>query len=164
MKLITIILYVFFSGKNSDDTIIIHKDPRLDIFTQKQSAVNKLTSKMTSSGLYKGYRLQLLSTRSRDEAFKLKTELLQMFPDQQTYVLFQSPYFRVRIGNFFRRPDAESFKNRFLKKFTRNTYIVEDAIEYTPREDEDTTSNWERDPICLKRKYKALPVIIMKAL
>lgn len=141
MKLITIILYVFFYGKNSADTIIVHKDPRLDIFTQKQRAVNKLTSKMTSSGLYQGYRLQVLSTRSRDEAFKLKTELLKMFPHQQTYVLFQSPYFRVRIGNFFRRPDADSFKNKVSQKFSQNVYIVEDAIEYTPREDEDSTSN-----------------------
>src|SRR4051812_45527706 len=141
MKLITIIFCAFFSGKDSADTIIVHKDPRLDIFTEKQSAVNKLTSKMTSSGLYQGYRLQVLSTRSRDEAFKLKTDLLQMFPSQQTYILFQSPYFKVRIGNFFRKPDAEFFKNRFIQKFSQNTYIVEDAIEYTPREGEDSTSN-----------------------
>jgi sporulation related protein len=140
MKLITIIFCAFFSGKDSADTIIVHKDPRLDIFTEKQSAVNKLTSKMTSSGLYKGYRLQILSTRSRDEAFKLKTELLQMFPNHQTYILFQSPYFKVRIGNYFRRSDAESFKNRFLQKLSRNVYIVEDAIEYTPGEDEGTSN------------------------
>jgi hypothetical protein len=76
-----------------------------------------------------------LSTRSRDEAFKLKTTLLQKFPDQETYIMFQSPYFKVRIGNFFRRPDAESFKNRFLQKFSQNAYIVDDAIEYTPAED-----------------------------
>ena len=141
MKLITIILYVFFYGKNSADTIIVHKDPRLDIFTEKQRAVNKLTSKMTSSGLYKGYRLQVLSTRSRDEAFKLKYELLKMFPDQQTYVLFQSPYFKVRIGNFFHRSDAASFQSRLLQKFPQNTYIVDDVIEYNSKEEEDTTSN-----------------------
>jgi len=143
MKQVTVIisLILFFKISFAADTIIIHKDPRLDIFTGKQSTVNKLTSKMTSSGLYKGYRLQILNTRSRDEAFKLKAELLQMFPDQQTYILFQSPYFKVRIGNFSRKPDAESFKNRLLKKFPQNTYIVDDVIEYTPREDADTTSN-----------------------
>src|SRR6478672_9312143 len=112
---------LFFKMSFAPDTIIVHKDPRLDIFAEKQSTVNKLTSKMTSSGLYKGYRLQVLSTRGRDEAFKLKAELLQMFPDQQTYILYQSPYFKVRIGNFFRKADAESFKNRLLTKFPQNT-------------------------------------------
>ena len=143
MKQIVVILSLILLYKTSfaADTIIVHKDSRLDILTEKQSAVNKLTSKMTSSGLYKGYRLQLLNTRSRDEAFKLKYELLKMFPDQQTYVLFQSPYFKVRIGNFFHRSDAASFQSRLLQKFPQNTYIVDDVIEYTSKEEEDTTSN-----------------------
>src|SRR5690349_14262651 len=85
------------------DTIIVHKDPRLDIFTEKQSEVNKRTSRMTSSGLYKGYRLQLLSTRSREDAFQLKTQLLKMFPSRQTYVVYQSPYFKVRMGDLDRK-------------------------------------------------------------
>src|SRR6266487_4352192 len=127
MKQVTVIFSIILLCKASfaADTIIIHKDPRLDIFTEKQSTVNKLTSKMTSSGLYKGYRLQVLNTRSRDEAFKLKYKLLQMFPDQQTSVLFQSPYFKVRIGNFIRKPDAESFKSRLLQTFPQNVYIVD---------------------------------------
>jgi len=143
MKQVTVIFSIILLCKASfaADTIIIHKDPRLDIFAEKQSAVNKLTSKMTSSGLYKGYRLQLLNTRSRDEAFKLKSELLRAFPSQQTYVLFQSPYFKVRIGNFVRKSEAESFKSQLLRTFPKNAYIVDDVIEYTPKEDEDTTSN-----------------------
>src|SRR5690349_3516175 len=85
------------------DTIIVHKDSRLDIFTEKQSEVNKRTAGMTSSGLYKGYRLQVLSTRHREDAFKLKTRLLKMFPSQQTYVVYQSPYFKVRMGDLDRK-------------------------------------------------------------
>lgn len=121
------------------DTIIVHKDPRLDIFTEKQSEVNKRTSRMTSSGLYRGYRLQVLSTRSREDAFKLKTQLLKMFPSQETYIVFQSPYFKVRIGNFLRKSQAEDFKNKLSRSYTQNAYIVEDAIEYAPKEDEDST-------------------------
>ena len=141
MKQILIILFIFFGGATclAADTIIVHKDPRLDIFTQKQSEVNKRTSNMTSSGLYKGYRIQALSTRHREDAFKLKTKLLEMFPSQQAYVVFQSPYFKVRVGNFIRKPDAEDFKTRLLKSYNQNAYIVEDAIEYTPPKDEDPT-------------------------
>lgn len=116
------------------DTIIVHKDPRLDVLTEKQAAINKTTSSMTSTGMYKGYRLQVLNTRSRDEAFKLKADFLQWFPSQQTYVLYQSPYFKVRVGNFRQRSEAIAFKNQLARYYPQNAYIVEDLIEYTPSE------------------------------
>ena len=123
------------------DTIIVHKDPRLDLFTAKQSEVNKRTSNMTSNGHYKGYRLQVLTTRSREKAFELKSKLLQMFPLQKTYVVFQSPYFKVRLGNFINKPDAVSFKDKLSKKYPQTAYVIEDVIEYTPKEDEDFPSS-----------------------
>jgi hypothetical protein len=123
------------------DTIIVHKDARLDVLSIKQAAVNKLTSKMTSTGQFKGYRLQVLNSRSRDEAFKIKSELLQLFPEQKSYVLFQSPYFKVRIGNFIEKADALSFRNLLAKKYPQTAYVVEDIIEYTPRDDEDPVAN-----------------------
>ena len=123
------------------DTIVVHKDARLDILSTKQAAVNKLTSKMTSNGQYKGFRLQVLNSRSRDEAFKVKAQLLQLFPDQKSYVLFQSPYFKVRIGNFMEKAEALLFKNQLEKKYPQNAYVVEDIIEYTPRDGEDPADN-----------------------
>jgi len=77
----------------ANDTIIVHKDYRLDILSTKQIAVNKIASRITGNGLYRGFRLQVLSTRSREEALSFKTSLLQKFPSQSTYLLFQSPYF-----------------------------------------------------------------------
>jgi hypothetical protein len=141
MKQLIIILFVFFARTTcfAADTIIVHKDPRLDILTEKQSEVNKKTSGMTSSGLYRGYRLQVLSTRSREDAFKLKTQLLKMFPSQQTFVVYQSPYFKVRIGNFLHKSEAEDFKSKLSRSYTQNAYIVEDTIEYTHKEVEDST-------------------------
>ena len=118
------------------DTTVVHKDARLDILSSKQAAANKLNAKMTSNGQYKGYRLQVLNSHSRDEAFKAKADLVQLFPDQKSYVLYQSPYFKVRIGNFIEKSDALLFKDQLAKKYPQNAYIVEDIIEYTPTEDE----------------------------
>ena len=72
---------------------------------------------------------------------KIKSQLLQLFPDQKSYVLFQSPYFKVRIGNFMEKSEALSFKNQLAKKYPQNAYVVEDIIEYTPREDEEPAAN-----------------------
>ncbi|QEC68683.1 SPOR domain-containing protein [Panacibacter ginsenosidivorans] len=144
MTRIVLLIYIltFCTGfLYANDTVIVHKDARLDILSTKQAAVNKLTSKMTSNGQYKGFRLQVLNSRSRDDAFKIKAQLLQLFPDQKTYVLFQSPYFKVRIGNFIEKSEALSFKNQLAKKYPQNAYVVEDIIEYTPEDDEDPVAN-----------------------
>ena len=134
-----LIIAILFSGSalaNSGDTIIVHKDSRLDIFTAKQASINKVTARMSSNGLFKGYRLQVLNTRSRDDAFKTKAMLLENFPDEKTYVLYQSPYFKVRIGNFVNRNDAENFRKELSLFITQPAYVVEDLIEYMPRADE----------------------------
>lgn len=119
------------------DSIIVHKDKRMDVLSQMQAQVNKFTAMLTSGGQYRGYRVQVISTRKRDDAFAIKTNLLAKFPDQKTYVMFQSPNFKVRIGNFIRREEAEAFRNLLASMFPQGVYIVDDAIEYTPPEEDE---------------------------
>lgn len=121
---------------SSADTVIMVKDARLDVLVAKQSHINKRTAMMTSTGLYKGYRLQVISTAKRDDANKMKTDLMNRFPEQKAYTLFQSPNFKVRIGNFLKKEDAEKYRNQISKFFPKGIYIVEDTIEYTPPEEE----------------------------
>lgn len=125
------------------DTIVVRKDSRLDVLSAKQAAYNKLAAKMTSNGLYRGYRLQVINTRSREQAFQTKSELLQRFPEEKTYLLYQSPYFKVRIGNFLERSAAEEFKRMVAKQYPQGVYVIEDAIEYKPSEQDETDPSTE---------------------
>jgi hypothetical protein len=119
------------------DTVIIHKDARMEVLTNKQIAANKKASMQTSSGQYKGYRVQVVSTSNRDQAFKIKGDLLSRFPDQKSYTLFQAPNFKVRIGNFLKKADAEKFKLQLMRMYTTGVFVVEDAIDYTLSKDEE---------------------------
>ncbi len=144
MKLfISFILFVFYlatfqvnaqtdTTKRLRDSIKVNKDPRLDILTQKQAIINKRTQSQLSTGLYKGYRLQFLSSNDRNQAFRLKFALMNKFPEHKAYVLYQAPYFKVRLGNFLKREDAEKARKQVQKIFSSGIYIVEDAIEYRP--------------------------------
>ncbi len=140
---ISFFVTVFFACASwSMDTVIVHKDARMDMLTAKQAQINKKSSFLTSTGQYKGYRVQVVSTSNRDQAFKIKGELLSRFPDQKTYALFQSPNFKVRIGNFLKKPDAEKFKLQLTKLYTTGVFVVEDAIDYSPtKEEEDQLLN-----------------------
>ena len=113
------ILYCTSVQTKAADTIIVHKDPRINVLTAKQIAINKVTAHLGSNGLFKGYRLQVL--------------LLENFPDEKAYVLYQSPYFKVRVGNFLNRSDAESFSKEVSTYLSQPAYIVDDMIEYIPK-------------------------------
>ncbi len=132
VKIISFILCVFFLAEISfaNDTVIIRKDLRLNILSEKQAILNKRAALTTSNGLYKGYRVQVISTSNRDEAQKIKTDLLTKFPEQKVYLIFQSPNFKVRIGNFLKKEDAEDFRTLLNKYYSSGVYIVADAIEY----------------------------------
>ncbi len=125
---------------NKADSIVVRKDGRLDLLNAVQVKLNKQAARMTYNGLYHGYRLQVLSTQSREQAFNLKASLLQRFPEQKAYTIFQSPYFKVRFGNFIDRDEADQYKKILSSAYTQVIYVVNDDIEYTPPKDEDATS------------------------
>ena len=119
------------------DSIIVKKDPRLDVLSVKQLQSNQRSALMTSNGLYKGFRIQVISTSKRDEATFTQADLQLKYPDEKIYLSFQSPNYKVRIGNFLKKEEAEKFKIELNKIFPNGVYIVEDAVEYILKEDED---------------------------
>lgn len=119
------------------DSITIIKDPRLDIINQKQTIINKRSKLMTANGLYKGYRLQVLSSNNRNQATQIKYQLLQRYPYEKVYVAFQAPYFKVKFGNFINRADAEKMRKELQRFSPTGVFVIEDTIEYTPKEDEE---------------------------
>ena len=127
--------FIGLSVKAADTTIVI-KDPRMEVLSQKQRVINQKLSMMAGNGLYKGFRIQVISTNKREEAMRIKSEVMSNFPEHKAYIIYQSPNFKVRIGNFIRREDADKVKILLNKFYPQGVYIVEDAVEYNPREEE----------------------------
>lgn len=121
------------TGKKPVDTnsVIIHKDPRLDLLVKKQAQINEVTSR-DSRRTDKGYRLMIISTNSRDEAIAAKTKVYTYFPELKAYLWYQSPYFRVKAGNFKDRKDAEAYQRRMNTYFPKGVFIMKDVIEVKP--------------------------------
>jgi len=135
--LILIICCFIAISASSQDSVVVKKDPRLDVLTAKQAAINKRTASMTSNGQYKGFRVQVLSTTDRTKALNTKAELLTKYPGEKCYTVFQSPFFRIRIGNFLKKEDAEAFRRTLVRLYPEGMYVVSDIIEYTPPADEE---------------------------
>lgn len=121
----------FFSLKAQNTTsVIIKKDPRIDLLIRKQAQINEVTTRAArSSG--PGFRIQVANTNDRNKALDAKTKVYKVYPELKAYLLYQAPYFRLRVGNFKTREEAAAYQKKMANQF-ESLLIVRDVIEIKP--------------------------------
>ena len=75
--------------------VTVNKDPRLDILAKAEADINNYANRFT-----KGYRLFVLKSNNRDYAMKVRAYLLQNFPDEKVIMTYQSPFIKMKFGDF----------------------------------------------------------------
>lgn len=135
MNKILVILVLFgtmkVQGQTSAESVVVHKDPRLDMLVSKQIEINEITTRNSRrSGA--GFRILVISSNNRNNVIDAKTKIYQQFPELKAYMMYQSPFFRLKVGNFKEREDAEEYQTPIQKLFTGKVYVVPDTIEVRP--------------------------------
>jgi hypothetical protein len=74
-----------------------------------------------------GYRIQIMYTDVRSDAYKSKGQMYKDFPDVNSYVEYEEPYFKLRIGDFKTRLDATAFMQQVTTLYS-GAFIVKDKI------------------------------------
>ncbi len=123
--------------KKSVDTnsVVVHKDPRLDLLVKKQIQINEETSR-DARRIGKGFRLLVINTNKRDEAIAAKSKVYTYFPELKAYLIYQSPYYKLKVGNFKERKDAEYYQKKMQKHFPKGVFIMNDTIDMKLEKDE----------------------------
>jgi len=146
MKLLLLATFMFFikagfaqvntatAPDNTMATVIVHKDPRVELLMQKQADINMAVKRATGYTT-KGYRLLIIHTNKRDEAISAKTKVYTYFPELKAYLLYQAPYFKLKAGNFKTREEAEKYRRNMNSMFPKGVYIISDVIEIRPEKD-----------------------------
>ena len=82
-----------------------------------------------------GFRVQVYSSNQQQtakvEALDLEDKLKQKI-NQTVYVLYLTPFWKVRIGDFRTYDEAKEYKKEFVQLFpemTGDTYIVRDKVQ-----------------------------------
>jgi SPOR domain len=121
----------------SDSTsVVVHKDPRVDALVKKQAAVNAAIKRASARSM-KGYRLLILNTNKRNEAIDAKAKIYTYFPDLKAYLVYQTPYFKLKAGNFRTRDEADRYRKSMASIFPKGVFIINDTIEITPEKDKE---------------------------
>jgi len=115
-------------------TVIVHKDPRVDALAKKQASVNAAIKKASARSM-KGYRLLVVNTNKRNEAIDAKAKIYTYFPDLKAYLVYQTPYFKLKAGNFKTREEADRYRKTMNSIFPKGVFIINDMIEITPEKE-----------------------------
>jgi hypothetical protein len=75
-----------------------------------------------------GYRVQIYTGTNREEATKARNRSYARFPDVTPHFDYTQPNFRVRVGDFLDRLEAQRVYAGLLAEFP-NALIVPDRIE-----------------------------------
>jgi len=108
-------------------TVRIHQDKRIETLLANKKFTNQTTTN--------GFRVQVFSSNvqqtAKNKAFNIEKQIQEAFPDLAVYVNYTSPFWKVRVGDFKSKSEAQVFKSQLIDSFPimkSEIYIVPEQI------------------------------------
>jgi hypothetical protein len=114
------------SGVRPEGQVEIIQDSRIDSIVKMHIAYNKQLDGI------KGYRVQVFfdaGNNSLDKAQMVAEEFQLLFPGDTAYISFSEPYYKVRVGDFRTRLEAEGYMQKILGDYP-NAFVIKDQIRF----------------------------------
>lgn len=106
--------------------VTVIKDPQIDSLISRRLALNRLGN-TGNSVTSLGFRVQIFSGLGRDDAYNEQTKFRSLFPGVASYMSYTQPNYRVRVGDFRTKLEAQKFSNE-LKRHYPSLFIFAEKI------------------------------------
>ena len=98
-----------------------------------QIAVLDVESQLRRPATTQGFRVQIYSASTRHAAEEARDKARLQFDRDDVIIDFEPPYFKVRVGNFTTRSDAEKLLDHMKKAGYTTPFVVQTQIRTSPR-------------------------------
>lgn len=125
ISLLSICFFALSCFAQNEGYLILEQDHRIEQLIQRQKDIHAADSTID------GFRIQIFMESGNDavehanttmEEFKLK------YPDIPIYLIFGQPYYRLRVGDFRTRLEAEKAYQTLSKEY-KKAFITSDRIQ-----------------------------------
>ena len=133
INIFSVILFLsFFSGFSQKGEVQINKSVKLEKIISLKKELNKKIQNLKIQ-IYNG---------NRDQAEMIKEEYMKLFDDSTATLIYETPNYKVWVGNFFTRIEADKSLLKIRKKF-KSAFIF--RPEYYDMEFEEESKDEETD-------------------
>lgn len=121
-----VLAYQCYGQMEYQGQVTINSDPRIDNLVKLHTAYNE------AFPVISGYRIQIFM-KSGNEALNMaevvKATFIRKYENVNAYLIFVAPYYRVRVGDFRTRLEAEKFLLQISRKYP-NAWVIKDEINF----------------------------------
>ncbi len=130
-KFFSISLFTLISGgvfcQSPSDTIskgtfILTAEPGISQMQQLYIESAKNTPELD------GYRVQIYNG-SKQKTLEIRSSFINIFPNVPVYTVYETPEYKVQVGDFRTRLEAEYFLNKVVKEFGSG-FVARTKIKY----------------------------------
>jgi hypothetical protein len=110
--------------KNDSGNIRLIQDDKVDLLVSKHIQINQ-----NRKGI-DGFRIQIFfdsGNNSKTRAKSIYETFMAKYPNVGAYLTFKTPNYKVRVGDFRTKLDAQRFLNEILTDYP-NAWIIDDQI------------------------------------
>lgn len=117
---------------NSEGRVVIIQDKLVDTVLYQYEALRLRIMENPDNKAIPGYRIQIFfdsGINSSDRAKQARDEFQLRFPDILAYVSWKAPNYRVRVGDFKNRLEAEKILQQIINDYP-NAWVIKDEINF----------------------------------
>ena len=127
-------------GQTLNNSVAAFQNPVPEIFKRIENGQDSQLIRLVSLHIRKneslrginGYRVEIFFSSAldaRQKALQTKAAFLKDYPDTNVYVIYVSPDFKVRVGDFRTKNEALAMMKQVQDRFPK-AFIVPDIIEF----------------------------------
>lgn len=127
-SLIGLILIMCFQQLSAQEKgkVLVTKDPQIDSLIARRLELNR--AGLTGNNVtLSGFRVQIFSGLDRQMAYSEQAKFKTRYPAVNAYISYTQPNYKLRVGDFRSRLEAEKFMNE-LKKYYTSMFIFSEMI------------------------------------
>lgn len=125
------LLYIMMYPASAQDpgTVTIVQDPKIEALIARRLEL-KREAAGTTRVTAEGFRVQIFSGSDRDKTYQEQARFKSMYPAVNTYISYTQPNYKIRVGDFRTRLEAEKFMNQILKVYP-TLFIFQERINFS---------------------------------
>jgi hypothetical protein len=99
--------------------------------------LNRLLDGITEVQNVNGYKIMLISSRDRKTIEQAKAKAVQIFKNEEVNLVYEQPFYRVKMGKFLNKQDADEAKKQARKHFEEAIVVPEKIKIFQSFDDEE---------------------------